>query len=140
MASFKDHFDLNLPPIVENDTNKMGNNYCIGYQEMNELATAKGTNKNSSHLVIGVDDPNTNYKSEYNNKAIFNKRYSHNKLKEVDTMPVGSNYNPDNDLIELRTFEHKNNKTYILLQKNTTDQRGIYITDPIMITYPYNEK
>ena len=140
MASFKDHFDLNLPPIVENDTNKMGNNYCIGYQEMNELASAKGTNKNSSHLVIGVDDPNTNYKSEYENKAIFNKRYSHNKLKEVDTMPVGSNYNPDNDLIELRTFEHKNNKTYILLQKNTTDQRGIYITDPIMITYPYNEK
>lgn len=140
MASFKDHFDLNLPPIVENDTNKMGNNYCIGYQEMNELATAKGTNKNSSHLIIGVDDPNTNYKSEYENKAIFNKRYSHNKLKEVDTMPIGSNYNPDNDLIELRTFEHKNNKTYILLQKNTTDQRGIYITDPIMITYPYNEK
>lgn len=140
MASFKDHFDLNLPPIVENDTNKMGNNYCIGYQEMNELATVKGTNKNSSHLVIGVDDPNTNYKSEYENKAIFNKRYSHNKLKEVDTIPVGSNYNPDNDLIELRTFEHKNNKTYILLQKNTTDQRGIYITDPIMITYPYNEK
>ena len=140
MASFKDHFNLNLPPIVENDTNKMGNNYCIGYQEMNELATAKGTNKNSSHLVIGVDDPNTNYKSEYENKAIFNKRYSHNKLKEVDTMPIESNYNPDNDLIELRTFEHKNNKTYILLQKNTTDQRGIYITDPIMITYPYNEK
>lgn len=140
MASFKDHFDLNLPPIVENDTNKMGNNYCIGYQEMNELAAAKGTNKNSSHLVIGVDDPNTNYKSEYESKVIFNKRYSHNKLKEVDTMPIGSNYNPDNDLIELRTFEHKNNKTYILLQKNTTDQRGIYITDPIMITYPYNEK
>lgn len=140
MASFKDHFDLNLPPIVENDTNKMGNNYCIGYQEMNELAAVKGTNKNSSHLVIGVDDPNTNYKSEYDNKTIFNKRYSHNKLKEVDTMPIGSNYNPDNDLIELRTFEHKNNKTYILLQKNTTDQRGIYITDPIMITYPYNEK
>lgn len=140
MASFKDHFDLNLPPIVENDTNKMGNNYCIGYQEMNELATTKGTNKNSSHLVIGVDNPNTNYISEYENKAIFNKRYSHNKLKEVDTMPTGSNYNPDNDLIELRTFEHKNNKTYILLQKNTTDQRGIYITDPIMITYPYNEK
>ena len=140
MASFKDHFDLNLPLIVEHDTNKMGNNYCIGYQEMNELASAKGTNKNSSHLVIGVDDRNTNYKSEYENKAIFNKRYSHNKLKEVDTMPVGSNYNPDNDLIELRTFEHKNNKTYILLQKNTTDQRGIYITDPIMITYPYNEK
>ena len=140
MASFKDHFNLNLPPIVENDTNKMGNNYCIGYQEMNELATAKGTNKNSSHLVIGVDDPNTNYKSEYENKAIFNKRYSHNKLKEVDTMPIESNYNPDNDLIELRTFEHKNNKTYILLQKNTTDQKGIYITDPIMITYPYNEK
>lgn len=140
MASFKDHFDLNLPPIVENDTNKMGNNYCIGYQEMNELAAVKGTNKNSSHLAIGVDDPNTNYKSEYENKAIFNKRYSHNKLKEVDTMLVGSNYNPDNDLIELRTFEHKNNKTYILLQKNTTDQRGIYITDPIMITYPYNEK
>ena len=140
MASFKDHFDLNLPPIVENDTNKMGNNYCIGYQEMNELAAAKGTNKNSSHLAIGVDDPNTNYKSEYEDKTIFNKRYSHNKLKEVDTMPVGSNYNPDNDLIELRTFEHKNNKTYILLQKNTTDQRGIYITDPIMITYPHNEK
>lgn len=140
MASFKDHFDLNLPPIVENDTNKMGNNYCIGYQEMNELAAAKGTNKNSSHLAIGVDDPNTNYKSEYEDKTIFNKRYSHNKLKEVDIMPVGSNYNPDNDLIELRTFEHKNNKTYILLQKNTTDQRGIYITDPIMITYPYNEK
>ena len=140
MASFKDHFDLNLPSIVENDTNKMGNNYCIGYQEMNELAAVKGTNKNSSHLAIGVDDPNTNYKSEYENKAIFNKRYSHNKLKEVDTMPIGSNYNPDNDLIELRTFEHKNNKTYILLQKNTTDQRGIYITDPIMITYPYNEK
>lgn len=140
MASFKDHFDLNLPPIVENDTNKMGNNYCIGYQEMNELAAVKGTNKNSSHLVIGVDDPNTNYKSEYEDKTIFNKRYSHNKLKEVDTMPIGSNYNPDNDLIELRTFEHKNNKTYILLQKNTTDQRGIYITDPIMITYPYNEK
>lgn len=140
MASFKDHFDLNLPPIVENDTTKMGNNYCIGYQEMNELAAVKGTNKNSSHLVIGVDDPNTNYKSEYENKTIFNKRYSHNKLKEVDTMPIGSNYNPDNDLIELRTFEHKNNKTYILLQKNTTDQRGIYITDPIMITYPYNEK
>lgn len=140
MASFKDHFDLNLPPIVENDTDKMGNNYCIGYQEMNELASAKGTNKNSSHLVIGVDDPNTNYKSEYESKTIFNKRYSHNKLKEVDTMPIGSNYNPDNDLIELRTFEHKNNKTYILLQKNTTDQRGIYITDPIMITYPYNEK
>ena len=140
MASFKDHFDLNLPPIVENDTNKMGNNYCIGYQEMNELAAAKGTNKNNSHLVIGVDDPNTNYKSEYENKAIFNKRYSHNKLKEVDKMPAESNYNPDNDLIELRTFEHKNNKTYILLQKNTTDQRGIYITDPIMITYPYNEK
>lgn len=140
MASFKDHFDLNLPPIVENDTGKMGNNYCIGYQEMNELAAVKGTNKNSSHLVIGVDDPNTNYKSEYENKTIFNKRYSHNKLKEVDTMPIGSNYNPDNDLIELRTFEHKNNKTYILLQKNTTDQRGIYITDPIMITYPYNEK
>lgn len=140
MASFKDHFDLNLPPIVENDTGKMGNNYCIGYQEMNELAAVKGTNKNSSHLAIGVDDPNTNYKSEYESKTIFNKRYSHNKLKEVDTMPVGSNYNPDNDLIELRTFEHKNNKTYILLQKNTTDQRGIYITDPIMITYPYNEK
>lgn len=140
MASFKVHFDLNLPPIVENDTNKMGNNYCIGYQEMNELAAAKGTNKDSSHLVIGVDDPNTNYKSEYEDKTIFNKRYSHNKLKEVDTMPVGSNYDPDNDLIELRTFEHKNNKTYILLQKNTTDQRGIYITDPIMITYPYNEK
>jgi hypothetical protein len=140
MASFKDHFDLNLPPIVENDTYRMGNNYCIGYQEMNELAAAKGTNKDSSHLVIGVDDPNTNYKSEYENKAIFNKRYSHNKLKEVDAMPTGSNYNPDNDLIELRTFEHKNNKTYILLQKNTTDQRGIYITDPIMITYPYNEK
>lgn len=140
MASFKDHFDLNLQPIVENDTNKMGNNYCIGYQEMNELAAAKGTNKNSSHLAIGVDDPNTNYKSEYEDKTIFNKRYSHNKLKEVDTMPIGSNYNPDNDLIELRTFEHKNNKTYILLQKNTTDQRGIYITDPIMITYPYNEK
>lgn len=140
MASFKDHFDLNLPPIVENDTNKMGNNYCIGYQEMNELTAVKGTNKNSSHLAIGVDDPNTNYKSEYENKTIFNKRYSHNKLKEVDTMPIGSNYNPDNDLIELRTFEHKNNKTYILLQKNTTDQRGIYITDPIMITYPYNEK
>ena len=140
MASFKDHFDLNLPPIVENDTTKMGNNYCIGYQEMNELAAVKGTNKNSSHLAIGVDDPNTNYKSEYESKTIFNKRYSHNKLKEVDTMPVGSNYNPDNDLIELRTFEHKNNKTYILLQKNTTDQRGIYITDPIMITYPYNEK
>ena len=114
MASFKDHFDLNLPPIVENDTNKMGNNYCIGYQEMNELAAAKGTNKNSSHLAIGVDDPNTNYKSEYENKTTFNKRYSHNKLKEVDTMPIGSNYNPDNDLIELRTFEHKNNKTYIL--------------------------
>ena len=140
MASFKDHFDLNLPPIVENDTDKMGNNYCIGYQEMNELASVKGTNKNSSHLAIGVDDPNTNYKSEYEDKTIFNKRYSHNKLKEVDTMPIGSNYNPDNDLIELRTFEHKNNKTYILLQKNTTDQRGIYITDPIMITYPYNEK
>lgn len=140
MASFKDHFDLNLPPIVENDTDKMGNNYCIGYQEMNELAAVKGTNKNSSHLVIGVDDPNTNYKSEYEDKTTFNKRYSHNKLKEVDTMPIGSNYNPDNDLIELRTFEHKNNKTYILLQKNTTDQRGIYITDPIMITYPYNEK
>lgn len=140
MASFKDHFDLNLPPIVENDTGKMGNNYCIGYQEMNELAAVKGTNKNSSHLAIGADDPNTNYKSEYEDKTIFNKRYSHNKLKEVDTMPVGSNYNPDNDLIELRTFEHKNNKTYILLQKNTTDQRGIYITDPIMITYPYNEK
>lgn len=140
MASFKDHFDLNLPPIVENDTGKMGNNYCIGYQEMNELAAVKGTNKNSSHLAIGVDDPNTNYKSEYESKTIFNKRYSHNKLKEVDTMPIGSNYNPDNDLIELRTFEHKNNKTYILLQKNTTDQRGIYITDPIMITYPYNEK
>lgn len=140
MASFKDHFDLNLPPIVENDTDKMGNNYCIGYQEMNELAAAKGTNKNSSHLAIGVDDPNTNYKSEYESKTIFNKRYSHSKLKEVDTMPIGSNYNPDNDLIELRTFEHKNNKTYILLQKNTTDQRGIYITDPIMITYPYNEK
>lgn len=140
MASFKDHFDLNLPPIVENDTNKMGNNYCIGYQEMNELAAVKGTNKNSSHLAIGVDDPNTNYKSEYESKTIFNKRYSHNKLKEVDIMPIGSNYNPDNDLIELRTFEHKNNKTYILLQKNTTDQRGIYITDPIMITYPYNEK
>lgn len=140
MASFKDRFDLNLPPIVENDTNKMGNNYCIGYQEMNELAAAKGTNKDSSHLVIGVDDPNTNYKSEYEDKTIFNKRYSHNKLKEVDTMPIGSNYDPDNDLIELRTFEHKNNKTYILLQKNTTDQRGIYITDPIMITYPYNEK
>lgn len=140
MASFKDHFDLNLPPIVENDTDKMGNNYCIGYQEMNELAAAKGTNKNSSHLAIGVGDPNTNYKSEYESKTIFNKRYSHNKLKEVDTMPIGSSYNPDNDLIELRTFEHKNNKTYILLQKNTTDQRGIYITDPIMITYPYNEK
>ena len=140
MASFKDHFDLNLPPIVENDTDKMGNNYCIGYQEMNELAAVKGTNKNSSHLAIGVDDPNTNYKSEYEDKTIFNKRYSHNKLKEVDTMLIGSNYNPDNDLIELRTFEHKNNKTYILLQKNTTDQRGIYITDPIMITYPYNEK
>lgn len=140
MASFKDHFDLNLPPIVENDTDKMGNNYCIGYQEMNELAAVKGTNKNSSHLAIGVDDPNTNYKSEYESKTIFNKRYSHNKLKEVDTMLIGSNYNPDNDLIELRTFEHKNNKTYILLQKNTTDQRGIYITDPIMITYPYNEK
>ena len=140
MASFKDHFDLNLPPIAENDTDKMGNNYCIGYQEMNELAAVKGTNKNSSHLAIGVDDPNTNYKSEYESKTIFNKRYSHNKLKEVDTMPIGSNYNPDNDLIELRTFEHKNNKTYILLQKNTTDQRGIYITDPIMITYPYNEK
>lgn len=140
MASFKDHFDLNLPPIVENDTDKMGNNYCIGYQEMNELAAVKGTNKNSSHLAIGVDDPNTNYKSEYESKTIFNKRYSHNKLKEVDTMPIGSNYSPDNDLIELRTFEHKNNKTYILLQKNTTDQRGIYITDPIMITYPYNEK
>ena len=140
MASFKDHFDLNLPPIVENDTGKMGNNYCIGYQEMNELAAVKGTNKNSAHLAIGVDDPNINYKSEYENKTIFNKRYSHNKLKEVDTMPIGSNYNPDNDLIELRTFEHKNNKTYILLQKNTTDQRGIYITDPIMITYPYNEK
>ena len=108
---------------------------------MNELAAAKGTNKNSSHLAIGVDDPNTNYKSEYDeSKTIFNKRYSHNKLKEVDSMPIGSNYNPDNDLIELRTFEHKNNKTYILLQKNTTDQRGIYITDPIMITYPYNEK
>lgn len=140
MASFKDNFDLGLPPIVENDTYRMGNNYCIGYQEMNELAAVKGTNKNSAHLIIGVDDPNTNYKSEYESKTIFNKRYSHNKLKEVDTMPIGSNYNPDNDLIELRTFEHKNNKTYILLQKNTTDQRGIYITDPIMITYPYNEK
>lgn len=140
MASFKDNFDLGLPPIVENDTYRMGNNYCIGYQEMNELAAVKGTNKNSAHLVIGVDDPNTNYKSEYESKTIFNKRYSHNKLKEVDSMPIGSNYNPDNDLIELRTFEHKNNKTYILLQKNTTDQRGIYITDPIMITYPYDEK
>lgn len=140
MASFKDNFDLGLPPIVENDTYRMGNNYCIGYQEMNELAAVKGTNKNSAHLVIGVDDPNTNYKSEYESKTIFNKRYSHNKLKEVDTMPTGSNYNPDNDLIELRTFEHKNNKTYVLLQKNTTDQRGIYITDPIMITYPYDEK
>lgn len=140
MASFKDNFDLGLPPIVENDTYRMGNNYCIGYQEMNELAAVKGTNKNSAHLIIGVDDPNTNYKSEYESKTIFNKRYSHNKLKEVDTMPLGSNYNPDNDLIELRTFEHKNNKTYVLLQKNTTDQRGIYITDPIMITYPYDEK
>lgn len=140
MASFKDNFDLDLPPIVENDTYRMGNNYCIGYQEMNELAAVKGTNKNSAHLVIGVDDPNTNYKSEYESKTIFNKRYSHNKLKEVDTMPTGSNYSPDNDLIELRTFEHKNNKTYVLLQKNTTDQRGIYITDPIMITYPYDEK
>jgi hypothetical protein len=140
MASFKDRFDLGLPPIVENDTIKTGNNYCIGYQEMNELAVSKGTNKNSAHLIIGVNDPATNYKTEYDSKTIFNKRYSHDKLKEVDTIPNGSKYTPDNDLVELRTFKHKNNKTYILLQKNTKDQRGIYITDPIMTTYPYNEK
>ena len=140
MASFKDRFDLGLPPIVENDTIKTGNNYCIGYQEMNELAVSKGTNKNSAHLIIGVNYPATNYKTEYDGKTIFNKRYSHDKLKEVDTIPNGSKYIPDNDLVELRTFKHKNNKTYILLQKNTKDQRGIYITDPIMTTYPYNEK
>ena len=29
MASFRDIFDLGLPDIVENDTNKTGNNYCI---------------------------------------------------------------------------------------------------------------
>lgn len=140
MASFRDLFDLGLPDIVENDTNKTGNNYCIGYQEMNELAVNKGTNKSTAHLIIGVKDPSNNYKSAYDPAtATFNKRYSHDKLKEIDTLPVGTNYTPEYDLIDLEVFKFRTNTTYLLLQKDTDEQKGIYITDPIMITYPYNE-
>ena len=140
MASFRDLFDLGLPDIVENDTNKTGNNYCIGYQEMNELAVSKGTNKTTAHLIIGVKDPSNNYKAAYDPAtATFNKRYSHDKLKEIDTLPVGTNYTPEYDLIDLEVFKFRSNTTYLLLQKDTDEQKGIYITDPIMITYPYNE-
>ena len=140
MASFRDLFDLGLPDIVENDTNKTGNNYCIGYQEMNELAVNKGTNKTTSHLIIGVKDPSNNYKAAYDpTVATFNKRYSHDKLKEIDTLPAGTNYTPEYDLTDLEVFKFKSNTTYLLLQKDTDEQKGIYITDPIMITYPYNE-
>lgn len=140
MASFRDLFDLGLPDIVENDTNKTGNNYCIGYQEMNELAVNKDTNKTTAHLIIGVKDPSNNYKAAYDPAvATFNKRYSHDKLKEIDTLPVGTNYIPEYDLIDLEVFKFRSNTTYLLLQKDTDEQKGIYITDPIMITYPYNE-
>lgn len=140
MASFRDLFDLDLPDIVENDTNKTGNNYCIGYQEMNELAVNKGTNKTIAHLIIGVKDPSNNYKAAYDPAtATFNKRYSHDKLKEIDTLPVGTNYTPEYDLTDLEVFKFRSNTTYLLLQKDTDEQKGIYITDPIMITYPYNE-
>lgn len=140
MASFRDLFDLGLPDIVENDTNKTGNNYCIGYQEMNELAVNKSTNKTTAHLIIGVKDPSNNYKAAYDPAvATFNKRYSHDKLKEIDTLPVGSNYTPEYDLTDLEVFKFRSNTTYLLLQKDTDEQKGIYITDPIMITYPYNE-
>lgn len=140
MASFRDLFDLDLPDIVENDTNKTGNNYCIGYQEMNELAVNKGVNKTTAHLIIGVKDPSNNYKSAYDPAvATFNKRYSHNKLKKIDTLPVGTNYTPEYDLTDLEVFKFRSNTTYLLLQKDTDEQKGIYITDPIMITYPYNE-
>lgn len=140
MASFRDLFDLGLPDIVENDTNKTGNNYCIGYQEMNELAVNKGVNKTTVHLIIGVKDPSNNYKAAYDPAtATFNKRYSHDKLKEIDTLPVGTNYTPEYDLIDLEVFKFRSNTTYLLLQKDTDEQKGIYITDPIMITYPYNE-
>lgn len=140
MASFRDLFDLGLPDIVENDTNKTGNNYCIGYQEMNELVVNKGTNKTTAHLIIGVKDPSNNYKAAYDPAvATFNKRYSHDKLKEIDTLPVGTNYTPEYDLTDLEIFKFRSNTTYLLLQKDTDEQKGIYITDPIMITYPYNE-
>lgn len=140
MASFRDLFDLDLPDIVENDTNKTGNNYCIGYQEMNELAVNKGINKTTAHLIIGVKDPSNNYKSAYDPAvATFNKRYSHDKLKEIDTLQVGTNYTPEYDLTDLEVFKFRSNTTYLLLQKDTDEQKGIYITDPIMITYPYNE-
>ena len=140
MASFRDLFDLGLPDIVENDTNKTENNYCIGYQEMNELVVNKGTNKTTAHLIIGAKDPSNNYKAAYDPAvATFNKRYSHDKLKEIDTLPVGTNYTPEYDLTDLEVFKFKSNTTYLLLQKDTDEQKGIYITDPIMITYPYNE-
>lgn len=140
MASFRDLFDLGLPDIVENDRNKTGNNYCIGYKEMNELAVNKGTNKTTAHLIIGVKDPSNNYKAAYDPAvATFNKRYSHDKLKEIDTLPVGINYIQEYDLIDLEVFKFRSNTTYLLLQKDTDEQKGIYITDPIMITYPYNE-
>lgn len=140
MASFRDLFDLGLPDIVENDTNKTGNNYCIGYQEMNELAVNKGVNKTTVHLIIGVKDPSNNYKAAYDPAvATFNKRYSHDKLKEIDTLPVGTNYTQEYDLTDLEVFKFRSNTTYLLLQKDTDEQKGIYITDPIMITYPYNE-
>lgn len=140
MASFRDLFDLGLPDIVENDTNKTGNNYCIGYQEMNELVVNKGTNKTTAHLIIGVKDPSNNCKAAYDPaSATFNKRYSHDKLKEIDILPVGTNYTPEYDLIDLEVFKFRSNTTYLLLQKDTDEQKGIYITDPIMITYPYNE-
>ena len=140
MASFRDLFDLGLPDIVENDTNKTGNNYCIGYQEMNELAVNKGVNKTTAHLIIGVKDPSNNYKAAYDPAtATFNKRYSHDKLKEIDTLPVGTNYTPEYDLIDLEVFKFRSNTTYLLLQKDTDEQIGIYITYHIMIKYPYNE-
>lgn len=140
--NFRDLFDLGLPPIVEHRTYAFGNNYCIGYQEMNEMSVIQGDNPTSAHLIIGVKDPATSYESVYTPKVVdFNKRYSHKKLKDIDTIPIGSTYPIDYDLglTNDRIYQFRNNKTYMLLQSEANDRDGIYISDPIMFTYPFKE-
>lgn len=138
--NFRDLFDLGLPPIVEHRTYIFGNNYCIGYQEMNEMSVIQGDNPTSAHLIIGTKDPATSYESVYTPKVVdFNKRYSHKKLKDVDTMPIGSTYQPDYDLNTMLTYQFRNNKEYLLLQSEANDRDGIYISNPIMFTYPFKE-